>query len=235
MDSLEQDIAAHATREAPRECCGLVLTNATGGVVAMPTENLAADPLRQFLIPMEPYAQAIGDGTLVGYYHSHVLDSAEPSDADRHVATEANLPMWIYSVRDAELKVFCPDGYRAPLEGRPFVPMIYDCVTLVWDYYAGRGLELPFLPRRGGFPRIDWTPWIAELGARIISGAPLPGDLLIMAVGGSSRPNHLGVYLGDSHFLHQRGDQRSGREVWVGDWCRNTQFIIRFPALTPLP
>jgi proteasome lid subunit RPN8/RPN11 len=234
MLSFEDQIAAHAMAEAPREACGLVLRTEAGTIKALPTENLAEDPHQQFEIPMAPYLAAITDGSLVGYYHSHVDASSEPSDADKHVATEVGLPLWIYSVRDSVLDVHVPTAYRQPLEGRRFVPMVFDCVSLVWDYQRDvRGVVLPLLPRRRadyfhGSP-FDWTPWLAQYGAQIVQ-VPEAGDILVMATGTNGKPNHLGVYLGDGHFLHQPGDVPSKREVWEGGWRKATSLIIRLPA-----
>ena len=86
-------IVAHARAARPRECCGLLI--GAGGVIieAVPTENVAADPIRRFEIPpIEHIRQLRRCRTLtaesgeahdvVGAYHSHPRSAAEPSPTD---------------------------------------------------------------------------------------------------------------------------------------------------------
>lgn len=246
--SFEEEIALHAAQEAPLECCGLVIRRANGDVLARRTPNIAIHPeipaeewrKGHFEISFADYVAAQKEGEVVGYYHSHVDEGTAPSDIDRHVATEARLPLYIHSVRDNVLDVYLPDGYRQPLEGRRFLPMVFDCVSLVWDYMRQqRGVELPLLPRtrRAYFHGVDfdWSPWLQQFNADVVTGAPQEGDILVMMTNHATKPNHLGVYLGDGHFLHQPGDVPSKREVWAGDWQRATAYFIRIPAAPGSP
>lgn len=235
--SFEEEIARHAQQEEPRECCGLLVRSPRGYLSVRKANNIADEPERFFQIPTADYLSAKAEGEVVGYYHSHVLEGPEPSDADRHAAQAAQLPLYIHSLRDGTLGVHVPDGFRAELEGRRFVPMVFDCVSLVWDYLRDRrGIELPLLPRtrRSYFhgADIDWRPWLDEFGGQIIRGTPQEGDVLVMIVNHAAKPNHLGIFLGDGHFLHQPGQAPSRREVWVGEWQRATAFVVRFPDKT---
>lgn len=230
---IDTEIAEHARQEAPKECCGLVVRE-PAGLRVLRCKNVSPDPLRFFEIPTDVTLEAIRARTLVGYYHSHVMESAEPSPADIQVAEESGLPCWIYSLRDGVLGVYAPAGAPVPLEGREFVPLVHDCVSLVWDYVKReKGVALPFFPRtaadywRG--TSIDWRPWMKEAGAHLVT-VPAVGDILVMSLHGSAKPNHLGIYLGDNQFLHQAAEHPSGREVWHGAWRRATQFIIRVPS-----
>lgn len=234
---IESLIAEHARRDFPAEACGLVVRAPAGGLTTRPTRNAAEDPLANFLIPPEEQLAARLEGVLVGYYHSHPAASAEPSEADREAANEIGLPCWIYSVPDSVLGVYVPPGAETPLEGREFIPLVHDCVSLVWDYIRReKGISLPFLPRTAadyvnGTP-IDWRPWLKQYGAQLVT-IPEPGDMLAMSLYGSARVNHLGIYIGGGHFLHQNAEHPSGHEVWDGAWRRNTQFIIRLPDRRP--
>jgi proteasome lid subunit RPN8/RPN11 len=79
-------IVAHARRERPRECCGLLLGRGDEIAEAVPAENLSADPNR-FLLDPERHIDVRRDARrrgldVVGFYHSHPHSPAEPSPTD---------------------------------------------------------------------------------------------------------------------------------------------------------
>ena len=94
-------MVAHARRERPRECCGLLVGTPGRVRVAVPMRNLArgrtryrVDPaahiaLQRVLRVIEPAA------SIVGVYHSHPHGPAVPSETD---VAEALYPDWIYVI-----------------------------------------------------------------------------------------------------------------------------------------
>ena len=91
-------IAAHAVRDSPRECCGLLLGTSQEIAEAVAVSNVAAEPLRTYEIaPLEHLAQIrrcreltrsgleIG---VVGAYHSHPRSAPVPSPTDLAQAFE---------------------------------------------------------------------------------------------------------------------------------------------------
>jgi len=93
-----QAIRAHARREWPRECCGILLGSAGELVEAVAAENVAAEPARSYEVsPVDHIAQirrcrdaAAGEGglTVVGVYHSHPQSAPVPSPTDLGQAYE---------------------------------------------------------------------------------------------------------------------------------------------------
>ena len=84
-------IAAHASSEHPRECCGLLVGTDQAIVRAVPVENVASDPFRRYEIAPEAYLAEIRrcreqGGAVVGAYHSHPLGTPEPSPTDLDMA-----------------------------------------------------------------------------------------------------------------------------------------------------
>jgi proteasome lid subunit RPN8/RPN11 len=94
-------IVAHAHREAPTECCGLLIGRAPGAagrhdfqvLEAVPASNAASDPSKRYEIsPVDYFAQIrrcrrINEQqaehfSVVGAYHSHPRGSHEPSATD---------------------------------------------------------------------------------------------------------------------------------------------------------
>ncbi len=95
---LEQ-ILAHARRERPDECCGLLIGAADRVERAARARNLRASPTRYLIDPVDHFA-AIKDAraaglAVVGAYHSHPSSPALPSDTDTE---EATYPEYLYLI-----------------------------------------------------------------------------------------------------------------------------------------
>ena len=85
-------IVAHARRDYPNECCGVLLGQEAEAAEAVAVRNVAHDPRRRYeLSPAEHIAQikACRERSrtgapveVVGVYHSHPHTQAEPSPTD---------------------------------------------------------------------------------------------------------------------------------------------------------
>ena len=88
-------IDAHARRDAPNECCGLLLGRDGDIVEAVPTSNAAAEPWRHYEIAPDDHFAVLRrcrnerDGLgVVGGYHSHPRSHPVPSPTDLEQAFE---------------------------------------------------------------------------------------------------------------------------------------------------
>lgn len=91
-------ITAHARRESPCECCGLLIGAAGEITEAVAARNVAAEPHRHYQVsPVDYFAQIkrcrelTQRGTpasVVGVYHSHPHSRPEPSPTDLEQAFE---------------------------------------------------------------------------------------------------------------------------------------------------
>ena len=99
-------IVAHARREAPRECCGLLVGTSEGMLIdeAIPTANLEPGTTRYVVNPAEHVAlmkRLRGTGReIVGGYHSHPRSPAVPSSTDVAEAFSAAFLYLIVSLLD---------------------------------------------------------------------------------------------------------------------------------------
>lgn len=88
-DLLEQ-IVEHARRDAPNECCGVVITEDGRAVEVVALENLAASPFRfevDGVALMDVLDRAEDTGRRLGViYHSHTRSAPEPSQTDVNFA-----------------------------------------------------------------------------------------------------------------------------------------------------
>lgn len=236
VTTFDDAIRYHAMRDLPNEACGLVLRSIDGkSLVAHETRNTAHDPTQFFAIPPEEVLAAKKAGNLVGYYHSHPEGDHTASAPDIANANECGLPCYIYGCHTHTLAAYVPRGFRAPLVGRRFTPLVHDCISLVWDWYHDhRQIELPWFPRLAGDyahgTAFDFRTLMAAVGATIVT-QPRHGDVVVMTTGSSSRPNHLGVFLEDGMIIHQR--ERSLVEAYTGQWRQRTLFVVRVPDARP--
>lgn len=93
------DIEAHARRDAPLECCGLLVARDGVLVEAVVAANVADEPQRRYDVsPVDHLAQikrcreltrgGTGVFEIVGVYHSHPRTAPAPSPTDLEQALE---------------------------------------------------------------------------------------------------------------------------------------------------
>jgi proteasome lid subunit RPN8/RPN11 len=230
----EQDIREHALEVAPAEACGWVIKSATDALQSVRSENTAPDPLNQFQVEMERHLSLVKSGILVAYYHSHVTDEhlTDFSPADKRVSEETGYPVYLYLLKEDKMLVYVPSKFKMGLEGRPYIPRIFDCWKSVKDYYASIGIETPNLEfglEEALKSNVDIQKLINESSFVPVT-EPKKYDALLMHYK-SIRPNHFGVYLGDGHFFHQLYNTPSKVEVYGDFWKRNTSLILRHKSL----
>lgn len=237
---------AHARAQAPEECCGL-LVRCGRRLNYLAIRNSAARPSEDFRIAACDWAAAEEHGRVVAVVHSHPGHSARLSGADRASMEATALPWIVIEVRHGEPVAHLlhrPDGYQAPLVGRPFHHGVLDCYTLIRDYYRRElGITLPDYEREDG-----WWNRGQDLYADNFTGAGFhpvdPGDLrqgdvIIMQVR-SDKANHAGIYLADGRLasepdlhpvpgglLHHLYGRDSKRDVFGGFWREMARYYIR--------
>jgi len=106
-------MVAHAVREAPNECCGLLLGR--GGTIerVIPMKSDQPAPDAYFMNPLQQLEVFTGmekrGEELLGIYHSHPKGPAEPSGADLQMAFHPEAAYVIISLADPdrpELRAF---------------------------------------------------------------------------------------------------------------------------------
>jgi len=111
-------------------------------------------------------------------------------------------------------EVFIPNRYfeNAPYEGRPFLHGLFDCYTLVRDYYRNElGILLPTNIQR------TWEWWQTGENLYVENSKFFnfeevhnlqKNDLIVMSLM-SPVPNHGAIYLGDNNILHHQAGKFS--------------------------
>lgn len=106
---LAQELVAHAIRDLPNECCGLIAGRGGTAVRVLPATNSEGSP---FMYVMDPQEQLrlmdeiddAGDD-LLAVYHSHTRSAAYPSRTDVELAFFPDTLYVIVSIADRETPV----------------------------------------------------------------------------------------------------------------------------------
>ena len=99
--AVRRAIVAHARRDQPNDCCGLLLGRGTSVQFALPMANSLASPTRYRIsdeahIACRRWLRGVAPAlSIVGVYHSHPATAAEPSPRD---LAEGMYPEWLYAI-----------------------------------------------------------------------------------------------------------------------------------------
>ncbi|MDD5271885.1 MAG: C40 family peptidase [Methylovulum sp.] len=229
-------VRGHAAACYPQECCGLIVGEGDS-LCYHPCRNSDLFPARQFTVDPLDWVAAEERGVIRAVCHSHPNRAPQPSAADKLGCEQSGLPWVIVSVPGDAWTVLTPSGFCAPLLGRDFVWGVFDCFTLVRDYYREVvGITLPDAePYSYNFWKNGEALYEQRLEAfgfiRHGQGEELRAhDVLLIPIR-STIANHAAIYLGDGQIVHHLEGQLSRRDLYGGFWQKNTRFIARHNAL----
>ena len=236
-----RDIRLHAESEYPCEACGLI-----AGGKYRPCKNKADDPGMHFII--DPVDQILCEqyGPIEAVIHSHVVQHSDPiqnnwpSLTDQEEQIKSGDPWGICVVINgrAQEPYFWGDSLPvAHYLGRPFIHGVYDCYSLIRDYYR-KEHAITFSPYARAWGWWDETPGadlysrnFANEGFSSVSFEELrPGDVVLGTVLSSNVVNHGGVYLGNSLFMHHLVGRES-KQSPIGQWKKLIRHYLRHESL----
>jgi proteasome lid subunit RPN8/RPN11 len=225
-DSTTREIYAHAAAAYPEECCGIVAAN--GSVVRL--QNISPDPCNGFSVSPEDFIKYSGGALFM--YHSHPGRLAVASDADIACQARMRLPLMIVSWPKGDIRMIGDPCEGKPLEGRQFIYGVYDCYSLVRDFYAREyAMVLPTVtrPRFGWWEREGMDPFTEELASAPLVEVDTPeqGDMLLIRIAGAKSINHAGVCMGDGSILHHKLLSLSCRSEYDSSLRNATTRILR--------
>jgi len=140
--------------------------------------------------------------------HSHPDGELFPSKCDMESQINMGIPWAIITTngKDCSRMVWFGDQIeKLPLVGRPYVYGVYDCYSLIRDFYKEEyKIEIPDFPREWGWWENEdmYLDKFTEAGFEEISESEIKrGDVFLVKIR-SSRINHGGIYLGNEKILH---------------------------------
>lgn len=232
-DEIRSQMLAFALSEMPREACALIIVS-KGRASFVPCRNVSTAP-KAFEIDPNDYARAEIKGEIVHVLHSHVYQSADPSEADLVGCEATGLPWSIVSVPTGQWHSFKPKGYKAPLVGRTWGHGVLDCYSIIRDYYLENlGIKIPDFHR-------DFEWWskgqnlyvenFAKAGFCEVRPEDIKTHDVVLFKILSPVVNHGGVYLGNERFLHHLDRRLSCREALGGYYRKHLVKVLRHEAL----
>jgi proteasome lid subunit RPN8/RPN11 len=220
----------------PEEMCGVLLKDSF-----IPVKNIAEEPDKAFRMHPLELAKICQNNTVIAIVHSHcrnaripeVFDTRTPSLADMESQKVSNTP-WLIVATEGQ-------SVTTPLQiprignnnyiGRPFIWFIWDCYTLIQDYYQFElGINLPNHTPDRDFKDLRFFSNLFDkfLDDFMFDELPIQtvlqrGDILLVNNLGGVR-NHLVVYDGEA-LLHQ--DMLSIK-VPLSTFAGRTSAILRY-------
>ena len=118
------------------------------------------------------------------------------------------------------------------LLGRQWDYGVFDCFTLIRDYFKLQGIELPDFARPAELETCEsvFLAQAQKIGFKPVSyGSRCPGDVVIMRLG-TKEPMHAAILLPDERILHQRQDSLSAIEPLGRYYVSKVAAVFRYAA-----
>ena len=100
------EIYAHAGREAPRECCGLVIQDGNNEKY-IPLENISTEK-DEFEIDGKTFLSYQLNSKIKYVVHSHYYSNSAPSEVDKIQCREVGIPYLIVSYPEKDYTIIQP-------------------------------------------------------------------------------------------------------------------------------
>jgi proteasome lid subunit RPN8/RPN11 len=229
--SIKREISVIARSSPDHEVCGFICANVAGGTpFVFPCPNSAENPAEEFQIDALDYLRAESAGQILGVYHSHPV-SAGFSEADLECAEELAIPFYLYDIQGDKWSEYLPSTYQPLIECAPFVLGFADCYELIRRYFrAHYKLYLSDYDRDESFCYEEQGVIMANFekeGFELVDSKGLRRDDVILFRTDKALPQHFGVFLGNSEFLHHPRGALSRRETLTGRWQSRIFHVLR--------
>lgn len=219
-ESVRKASASHAEKEFPKESVGLVVNQKY-----IPIKNSSKDPENHFRV--HPRSLAKYHGSIQAVIHSHNITvdpktrmskhSRWPSKLDQETQIAWDIPFGIQYVTNEGAGNILWWGNQIPIahyEGRPYIFGVYDCFSIITDYYRGElNIDLPNFPREDEFWKNNENLYLDNIrayGFEQVSELQ-KYDVILLTIR-SSVPNHAILYLGGDQGLHHLNTNLSSIE-----------------------
>jgi cell wall-associated NlpC family hydrolase len=194
------------------------------------------------------YVDALSTGKLEAIIHSHTyvlngrndyhgtIDQRVRSMADMKSQEGTNLPWGICSTEGEIVSKLLWTNLEIPepLLGRVYINSVYDCYTLVRDYYRiNMNIKFGLYPRPVAWEKFDPTMFEANFEnegfVKLASMTDMQvGDILLFKIARGKRANHIGVVSRPDYFYHHlSGRNQLSKEDMIGPWMKQLVAVCR--------
>lgn len=214
--ALEQ-FKSHAKSMHPHEACGVIVDGELvliNNVADYPEDDFRMNPTQ---IP-EKYDAVI---------HSHPSGNPEPTACDMRAQIDSGVP---WAILGGEQLIWV--GIReSKLVGRDFLHGVFDCYSLIRDYYHEKGIAIPDFPRDNDWWKHGENLYVENYQKagfkRLPENAELQSGDVFLACIGSKVPNHGGIYIGNGLILHHLNKRLSRHDI-LGRYAKYISLWLRY-------
>tara|TARA_R100000808_G_C2106733_1_gene122087 strand:- start:513 stop:845 length:333 start_codon:yes stop_codon:yes gene_type:complete len=100
-------IKEQALKEAPNECCGLIIDDGRQ-LKIIKCKNNSNNKREHFEISSSDFLSASREGKIMGYYHSHTEENQDFSYVDKAISSAHKLPLVMYFIKGDEFFYHLP-------------------------------------------------------------------------------------------------------------------------------
>lgn len=227
---IKNQIIALAEANPTEEICGFIYHCINEPAKLFPCKNIHPHPQDSFEIHSDDYIAVMNMGILLGVYHSHPKIGGF-SDDDLNTSNEMNLPFYMYCVEDKTFREYIPPEYKLDLLGQFFVLGFRDCYEIPRIYYRQNfKIYMGDYDRDESFSHEEkemiMQNYEKEGFVKINSADIKEGDVLIFR-SEKILPQHFGVFVGNSHFIHHPRDMFSTKEILTDRWLSRLKGVFR--------
>jgi cell wall-associated NlpC family hydrolase len=240
LKEVEKIAQEYAKEQVPKESCGLIITS-EDGYDFIKCENIHEEPEKHFKIDssiMLKYSKVI-----YSIFHSHIESNTPAvSLADIKLCESWDCIGSIVFLSERDNKL-CSDlvfyGDKViynNLIGRPFYYNVFDCFTLIKDYYYTKlNISLDYVYSDYGW----WgetehkdSLYLSEYTRLGLEEIDIRqdlkiGDILVMKLGRSKCLNHGAIYVGNNKIIHHLEGKLSCSEAF-GKYADRIQRGLRY-------
>lgn len=220
----------HAKRQFPSEACGFLIEH-DGVEEFVACRNSSEKEKDNFEINARDYFETVRKGKIIAVCHSHTDNDCRASNNDISACLRIGLPWFVVSLPDVHWSRVLPTT-PVPYVGREFKFGVFDCYTLIRDWYIQEmNILLPHVTWEG-----DW--WEAGRSLYVenfrhfgfIEVESLEkGDSVMLAMDRKTT-SHAAIYLGDGIILHHLEGRLSTREEYSGFYQKLTTHRVRYAS-----
>lgn len=232
-DNILDKAKQHAREEFPKESLGVVVDNEY-----IPCENVHSEPEEHFKFHPRVWLSYVRQGNIQAIIHSHD-DYPHASIDDWYEQIRSGVPWGIIDMNKGNVRNIFFWGEQLPIQhlrGRTFHQGVYDCFSILRDFFRLGGLEFQDYPR-------EYMWWNQKGNDVIMEGlksAPLeiipfrdarPGDGLLYSIPHytnwkSGLINHCAVYIEDDKVLHHFTNRLSAA-LPIGYIRKALKYVVR--------
>lgn len=231
---IETKIKDYCLLNKDEECCGVICDD-NDSYVVVPISNCHPNKENEFRLSSEEYIRAeINIGNILFVYHSHI-NGKGISFVDKIKSNSYNIPFIVYDLINNKFDYYTPKPIN--YLNRDFQIGIFDCFTLVRDYYKHElGINIKNYFRDEKW--FDKNPEIFDKniereGFEIVHSGKLDGfelqihDCILFELSKLKKSNHIGVYVGNNYFLHHPMKGKSILQKIDSYYGQKIRYVIR--------